>query len=31
MKAALDEQGFTAKGIKENQLVMWEKNERAAM
>jgi hypothetical protein len=31
MKAALDEQGFTAKNFKENRLVAWEENERAAM
>lgn len=31
MKAALDEQGFTAKNFKENRLVAWEESERAAM
>jgi len=31
MKSALDAQGFTAKGVKENQLVTWEDNERGAM
>lgn len=28
LKAALDEQGFTAKNKSENQLVVWEENER---
>ena len=31
MKAALDEQGFTAKNFKENRLVAWEESERVAM
>lgn len=31
MKAALNEQGFNPKGIKQNQLVMWEESERTAM
>ncbi len=31
MKAALDEMGFRAKGIKENQLVYWEQSEKKAM
>lgn len=31
MKAALVEQGFTAKNFKENQLVAWEDSERTAM
>ena len=31
LKAALDEQGFTAKNAKENRLVAWEDSERAAM
>lgn len=31
MKAALDEQGFTAKNFKENRLVAWEENERDIM
>lgn len=31
MKAALDEQGFTAKNFKQNRLVAWEKSERSAM
>lgn len=31
MKAALDEQGFTAKNFKENRLVAWEESERSAM
>ena len=31
MKAALDEQGFTAKNFKENRLVAWEESERIAM
>ena len=31
MKAALDEQGFTAKNFKENRLVAWEESERTAM
>jgi hypothetical protein len=31
MKAALIEQGFNPKGIKQNQLVMWEENEREVM
>lgn len=31
MKSALIEQGFNPKSIKENQLVMWEENERQVM
>ena len=31
MKAALDEQGFTAKNYKENRLVAWEDSERKIM
>ena len=31
MKAALDEQGFSAKNFKENRLVAWEANEREEM
>lgn len=31
MKAALNEQGFTAKNFKENRLVAWEENERQVM
>ncbi len=31
MKAALDEQGFTAKNFKENRLVAWEDSERQVM
>lgn len=31
MRAALDEQGFTAKNFKENRLVAWEESERTAM
>ena len=31
MKAALDEQGFTATNFKNNRLVAWEENERAYM
>lgn len=31
MKAALNEQGFTAKNFKENRLVAWEESERAFM
>lgn len=31
MKAALDEQGFRAKGQKENRLVAWEESERQEM
>ena len=31
MKAALDEQGFSAKNFKENRLVAWEESERAEM
>lgn len=31
MKAALDEQGFTAKNFKENRLVAWEESEREIM
>ncbi|MDE5752949.1 MAG: plasmid recombination protein [Oscillospiraceae bacterium] len=31
MKAALDEQGFSAKNFKQNRLVAWEENERAYM
>ena len=31
MKAALTEEGFTPKGIKNNQLVLWEASERRAM
>lgn len=31
MKAALDEQGFTAKNFKVNRLVAWEESERAEM
>lgn len=31
MKAALDEQGFTAKNYKQNRLVAWELNERQCM
>lgn len=31
MKAALDEQGFTAKNFRENRLVAWEESERGVM
>ena len=31
MKAALDEMGFHAKGMKENQLVLWEQSEKKIM
>ncbi len=31
MKAALDEQGFTAKNFRENRLVVWEASERDVM
>lgn len=31
MKAALDEQGFSAKNFKENRLVAWEESERTEM
>ena len=31
MRAALDEQGFTAKNFKENRSVAWEESERTAM
>ena len=31
MKAALDEQGFSAKNFKQNRLVAWEESERAYM
>jgi hypothetical protein len=31
MKSALIEQGFNPKGMKSNQLILWEENERGAM